>query len=50
MTFNTKFKSIINNIDNDGDLSQPRDMKVKELMLAQNDFDPTKTIANFENR
>jgi thymidylate synthase len=50
MTFNTKFKSIINSIDNDGDLSQPRDMKVKELMLAQNDFDPTKTIANFENR
>lgn len=50
MTFNNKFKSIIFDIEEYGDTSQPRDMKVRELTIDQRCFDPTRTIANFENR
>ena len=50
MTFNNTFKGIIFDIEEYGDTSQPRDMKVRELTIDQRCFDPTRTIANFENR
>jgi thymidylate synthase len=50
MAFNTDFKEIILDIDSIGSTSQPRDMKVKELIVDQRSFNPTQTIANFENR
>jgi len=50
MAFNNKFKSIISDIENNGQLSQPRDLKVKELTVATYPFNPTETIANFSSR
>jgi len=50
MTFNNKFKDLILDIEKDGNVSQPRDMKVKELTIQTLEFDPTQTIANFDNR
>lgn len=50
MTFNNKFKDLILDIENDGNVSQPRDMKVKELTVQTLEFDPTKTIAHFDSR
>lgn len=50
MAFNTDFKEIILDIESIGSTSQPRDMKVKELTIDQRSFNPTQTIANFENR
>ena len=50
MSFNSEFKEIILDIENDGDVSQPRDMKVKELTITTRSFDPTQTIANFNSR
>jgi len=50
MAFNSDFKEIILDIDSIGSTSQPRDMKVKELIVDQRSFNPTQTIANFENR
>ena len=50
MTFNDKFKDLILDIEHDGNVSQPRDMKVKELTVQTLKFDPTKTIAHFDSR
>jgi thymidylate synthase len=50
MTFNSKFKDLILDIEKDGNVSQPRDMKVKELTVKTLKFDPTQTIAHFDNR
>lgn len=48
--FNNQFKGIIQDIIEEGQLSQPRDMKVRELTIDQRMFDPRYTIANFQNR
>lgn len=48
--FNNIFKDIINDITDNGQLSQPRDMQVRELTIDQRRFDPRFTIANFDNR
>lgn len=50
MTFNDKFKELILDIENNGNVSQPRDMKVKERTVQTLEFDPTKTIAHFDSR
>lgn len=50
MTFNSTFKDIISTIEEYGTVEQPRDLKVKELVAQQFAFDPTKVIADFENR
>lgn len=50
MSFSTTFKQIINHINDQGKQSQPRDLKVKEVLLADFDIDPGMPIANFENR
>lgn len=50
MSFNNKFKDLILNIENNGHVSQPRDMKVKELTIQTLEFDPIYTIANFQSR
>lgn len=48
--FNKDFKNIIIDIKKNGQLSQPRDMKVRELTIDQREFDPRFTIANFKSR
>ena len=48
--FTNIFQELIQNIDTHGDLSKPRDLEVKELLLANVRIDPTKPIANFEAR
>ena len=48
--FSTTFKNLITKIDTLGDLSKPRDLEVKELLLDRIDIDPTKPIAHFEAR
>lgn len=48
--FSTTFKELITQIDIHGDLSKPRDLEVKELLLNRIDIDPTKPIADFEAR
>lgn len=50
MTFNEKFRDLIEDIENNGDVSRPRDMQVKESTIKTLNFDPTRTIANFKNR
>ena len=50
MTFNNTFKNIISNIETNGTVEQPRDLKVKELTVQQLVFDPSMPIADFENR
>ena len=50
MLFNQTFIDLIKDIKEDGQLSQPRDMKVKELTVHTLKFDPTQTIANFSSR
>lgn len=50
MSFSSTFKQIINHIKEQGTESQPRDHKVKEIILAEFDLDPIKPIANFKNR
>lgn len=50
MSANHVFKNIISHIEDKGSLSQPRDMKVKELLVQTTKFNPTQTIANFSNR
>lgn len=49
-TFNKTFIDLIKDIKENGQLSQPRDMKVKELIVQTLKFDPTQTIANFNAR
>ena len=48
--FSKTFKDLITQIDIHGDVSKPRDLEVKELLLNRVDIDPTKPIANFEAR
>ena len=48
--FSETFISLIRDIEHKGSVSQPRDLKVKELIYGQVDVDPTKPIANFEDR
>ena len=48
--FNDTFKRIISDIKKDGQLSQPRDMQVRELTIDQRKFDPRFTIADFKSR
>jgi len=48
--FNTIFQDIILDIESQGQVSQPRDLKVKELAVDMRAFDPRFTIADFENR
>jgi len=50
MSFSTTFKQIIGHIKESGDESQPRDLKVREVLLADFDLDPAMPIANFKNR
>jgi len=50
MNASTNFKKIILDIENNGTLSQPRDMKVKELTIDSRLFDPKHTISNFTER
>ena len=50
MTFNDKFKDLILDIEHNGNVSQPRDMNVKELTVQTLKFDPTQTIAHFDSR
>lgn len=48
--FNDTFKKIIKDIKQDGQLSQPRDMQVRELTIDHREFDPKFTIADFKSR
>ena len=50
MNANSVFKNIIEDIIEIGTTSQPRDMRVNELSIDTREFNPTQTIANFENR
>jgi len=50
MSFSKTFKNIIDTIDTQGELSQPRDMKVKEVILADFDINPLEPIAEFTAR
>lgn len=49
-TFNDTFKDILLDINNNGELSQPRDMQVKELTVKTLEFNPNDTIADFNSR
>lgn len=48
--FSNTFKGLIHKINTQGEISKPRDLQVKELLLDRVDIDPTKPIANFESR
>lgn len=50
MSFNNKFKDLILSIEQDGSITQPRDMKVKELTVQTLEFDPAFPFANFNKR
>ena len=50
MSFSNTFINIINHIDEHGEESQPRDLKVKEAILANFTIDPCYPIANFPQR
>lgn len=50
MSFSNTFKQVIKHIKEQGNESQPRDLKVREVLLADFDIDPAKPIANFKNR
>ena len=50
MSFSKTFINIINHIDEHGEQSQPRDLKVKEAILANFTIDPVYPIANFPQR
>ena len=50
MTFNNKFKDLILDIEQNGSVTQPRDMKVKELTVQTLEFDSTIPFANFNKR
>lgn len=50
MSFSSTFINIIDHIENQGEESQPRDLKVKESILSSFIVNPTEPIANFENR
>lgn len=48
--FSRVFQNILYDINQHGEESKPRDLKVIEKLLSQTDIDPTKVIANFEKR
>ena len=48
--FNQVFKNIINDIEVLGDISQPRDMKVKELTVQTHRLNSEQPFADFESR
>jgi thymidylate synthase len=50
MSFSNTFINIINHINNEGEESQPRDLKVKEAILTNFIIDPRQPIANFPQR
>lgn len=50
MNFSETFKELIRRIDQDGEISQPRDMKVKEVILADFPINPIEPIAEFNAR
>ena len=50
MSFSNTFINIINHISDKGDLSQPRELKVKEAVLTDFVIDPSQPIANFPQR
>lgn len=50
MSFSKTFINIINHIDEHGEESQPRDLKVKESILTNFQIDPFYPIANFPQR
>jgi thymidylate synthase len=50
MNFSKQFQKVIKNIEEIGETSQPRDMKVKELPLTTLAIDSVSPFANFESR
>lgn len=48
--FSQRFKNLVIEIDDYGDVSKPRDLEVKELLLADLEINPTQPIANFTAR
>lgn len=50
MNFSNQFIDTIIDIESDGDVSQPRELKVKELQFGHIAIDPTRPIADFEAR
>lgn len=48
--FSESFINIIKEIESKGSISQPRDLKVKELIYGQLDVDSTRPFANFKDR
>lgn len=50
MNFSTKFISTILDIEQYGSVSQPRDLKVKELLFDHIEIDPRQPIADFTAR
>ena len=50
MSFSNTFKNIIQHIETDGDVSQPRDLKVKEAILSNFVINPKQPIADFPQR
>ena len=48
--FSNTFQEVISNIEQHGDISKPRDLEVKELLLAHLAIDPRRPIANFDSR
>lgn len=50
MSFSDTFIELIKEIDGYDSESSPRDMKVKEALMASFDIDPTKPIASFKDR
>jgi thymidylate synthase len=50
MAFNNTFKDLILDIEKNGAVTQPRDMKVKERTVQTLEFNPTEPFANFNKR
>ena len=48
--FSESFIEMINEIESQGSISQPRDLKVKELIYGQINIDSTKPFAHFKDR
>jgi hypothetical protein len=49
-SLNSEFHKLINKIENQGFLSQPRGLKVKELEMERLTIRPTMPLADFEAR
>ena len=50
MAFNNTFKDLILDIEKNGAVTQPRDMKVKERTVQTLEFNPKEPFANFNKR